>query len=108
MTFVHFLRHLSHICIGATSETRLDVKPVTIVSPPLQNMFDSVDIMESKLDSMSPVGTDLETVKQQIEELKVLMQTFPHTHDTLLYVSHSASRSKFRAIYLQSLSFLIV
>uniref|UniRef100_A0A671Q239 Dystonin n=1 Tax=Sinocyclocheilus anshuiensis TaxID=1608454 RepID=A0A671Q239_9TELE len=36
----------------------------------LQNMFDSVDIMEGKLDSMSPVGTDLETVKQQIEELK--------------------------------------
>uniref|UniRef100_A0A673GGE4 Dystonin n=1 Tax=Sinocyclocheilus rhinocerous TaxID=307959 RepID=A0A673GGE4_9TELE len=34
------------------------------------NMFDSVDIMEGKLDSMSPVGTDLETVKQQIEELK--------------------------------------
>uniref|UniRef100_A0A8C1IXG1 Dystonin n=1 Tax=Cyprinus carpio TaxID=7962 RepID=A0A8C1IXG1_CYPCA len=37
----------------------------------LQNMFDSVDIMEGKLDLMSPVGTDLETVKQQIEELKV-------------------------------------
>ncbi|XP_052469935.1 dystonin isoform X2 [Carassius gibelio] len=36
----------------------------------LQNMFDSVDIMEGKLDLMSPVGTDLETVKQQIEELK--------------------------------------
>ncbi|XP_016373036.1 dystonin-like [Sinocyclocheilus rhinocerous] len=36
----------------------------------LQSMFDSVDIMEGKLDSMSPVGTDLETVKQQIEELK--------------------------------------
>ncbi len=36
-------------------------------------MFDSVDIMEGKLDSMSPVGTDLETVKQQIEELKVLI-----------------------------------
>lgn len=36
-------------------------------------MFDSVDIMEGKLDSMSPVGTDLETVKQQIEELKVLL-----------------------------------
>uniref|UniRef100_A0A673GHH4 Dystonin n=1 Tax=Sinocyclocheilus rhinocerous TaxID=307959 RepID=A0A673GHH4_9TELE len=34
------------------------------------DMFDSVDIMEGKLDSMSPVGTDLETVKQQIEELK--------------------------------------
>ncbi|MBN3308874.1 DYST protein, partial [Amia calva] len=33
-------------------------------------LFDWVDIVESKLDSMSPVGTDLETVKQQIEELK--------------------------------------
>lgn len=36
-----------------------------------QGMFDWVDILESKLDSMSPVGTDLETVKQQIVELKV-------------------------------------
>uniref|UniRef100_A0A3P8YZI6 Dystonin n=1 Tax=Esox lucius TaxID=8010 RepID=A0A3P8YZI6_ESOLU len=36
----------------------------------LQGMFDWVDIVENKLDSMSPVGTDLETVKQQIEELK--------------------------------------
>ncbi|KAI1894736.1 hypothetical protein AGOR_G00118820 [Albula goreensis] len=36
----------------------------------LQGMFDWLDIVESKLDSMSPVGTDLETVKQQIEELK--------------------------------------
>ncbi|XP_077469506.1 dystonin isoform X8 [Stigmatopora argus] len=36
----------------------------------LQGMFDWVDILESKLDSMSPVGTDLETVKQQIGELK--------------------------------------
>ncbi|XP_060727867.1 dystonin isoform X10 [Tachysurus vachellii] len=36
----------------------------------LQGMFDWVDILASKLDSMSPVGTDLETVKQQIEELK--------------------------------------
>ncbi|XP_072247222.1 dystonin isoform X4 [Leuresthes tenuis] len=36
----------------------------------LQGMFDWVDILESKLDSMSPVGTDLETVKQQIVELK--------------------------------------
>ncbi|XP_008292239.1 dystonin isoform X3 [Stegastes partitus] len=35
-----------------------------------QGMFDWVDILESKLDSMSPVGTDLETVKQQIVELK--------------------------------------
>ncbi|KAL7384250.1 hypothetical protein ABVT39_026968 [Epinephelus coioides] len=36
----------------------------------LQGMFDWVDILENKLDSMSPVGTDLETVKQQIVELK--------------------------------------
>ncbi|XP_068613208.1 dystonin-like [Brachionichthys hirsutus] len=36
----------------------------------LQGMFDWVDILESKLDLMSPVGTDLETVKQQIGELK--------------------------------------
>lgn len=36
-----------------------------------QGMFDWVDILEGKLDSMSPVGTDLETVKQQIVELKV-------------------------------------
>ncbi|XP_047667970.1 dystonin isoform X24 [Tachysurus fulvidraco] len=36
----------------------------------LQGMFDWVDILASKLDSMSPVGTDLETVKQQIDELK--------------------------------------
>lgn len=36
-----------------------------------QGMFDWVDILESKLDSMSPVGTDLETVKHQIVELKV-------------------------------------
>ena len=38
----------------------------------MQGMFDWVDILEGKLDSMSPVGTDLETVKQQIVELKVL------------------------------------
>ncbi|XP_075874847.1 dystonin isoform X6 [Nelusetta ayraudi] len=36
----------------------------------MQGMFDWVDILEGKLDSMSPVGTDLETVKQQIVELK--------------------------------------
>lgn len=41
------------------------------VSSWAQGMFDWVDILESKLDSMSPVGTDLETVKQQIVELKV-------------------------------------
>lgn len=37
----------------------------------MQGMFDWVDILENKLDSMTPVGTDLETVKQQIVELKV-------------------------------------
>ncbi|XP_068266571.1 dystonin isoform X3 [Nyctibius grandis] len=36
----------------------------------LQALFDWVDIADSKLASMSPVGTDLETVKQQTEELK--------------------------------------
>ncbi|XP_060545223.1 dystonin isoform X19 [Pantherophis guttatus] len=36
----------------------------------LQAMFDWVDIAGSKLTSMSPVGTDLETVKQQTEEMK--------------------------------------
>ncbi|XP_043919283.1 dystonin isoform X2 [Protopterus annectens] len=36
----------------------------------LQAMFDWMDIAECKLASMPPVGTDLETVKQQIEELK--------------------------------------
>ncbi|XP_053878003.1 dystonin isoform X7 [Malaclemys terrapin pileata] len=36
----------------------------------LQAIFDWVDIAGSKLASMSPVGTDLETVKQQTAELK--------------------------------------
>ncbi|NWW51847.1 DYST protein, partial [Pedionomus torquatus] len=36
----------------------------------LQAIFDWVDIAGNKLASMSPVGTDLETVKQQTEELK--------------------------------------
>ncbi|XP_038626613.1 dystonin isoform X5 [Tachyglossus aculeatus] len=36
----------------------------------LQAIFDWVDIAGGKLSSMSPIGTDLETVKQQIEELK--------------------------------------
>ncbi|NXE37679.1 DYST protein, partial [Ptilorrhoa leucosticta] len=36
----------------------------------LQALFDWVDIAGSRLASMSPVGTDLETVKQQTEELK--------------------------------------
>ncbi|KAF6364323.1 dystonin [Rhinolophus ferrumequinum] len=37
----------------------------------LQAIFDWVDIAGGKLASMSPIGTDLETVKQQIEELKL-------------------------------------
>ncbi|KAG8444908.1 hypothetical protein GDO86_009892 [Hymenochirus boettgeri] len=36
----------------------------------LQALFDWVDIATFKLESMSPIGTDLETVKQQIGELK--------------------------------------
>uniref|UniRef100_A0A8C5FBS2 Dystonin n=1 Tax=Gadus morhua TaxID=8049 RepID=A0A8C5FBS2_GADMO len=36
----------------------------------LQGMFDWVDILESKLDSMPPVGTDVDTVKQQLADLK--------------------------------------
>ncbi|XP_078069449.1 dystonin isoform X8 [Mustelus asterias] len=36
----------------------------------LQAMFDWMDIAESKLNTMHPIGTDLETVKQQIAELK--------------------------------------
>lgn len=36
-----------------------------------QGMFDWVDILESKLDSMAPVGTDVDTVKQQLADLKV-------------------------------------
>nr|XP_056712073.1 dystonin [Euleptes europaea] len=36
----------------------------------LQALFDWVDIAGSKLSSMSPVGTEIETVKQQTEELK--------------------------------------
>ncbi|XP_061645425.1 dystonin isoform X25 [Phyllopteryx taeniolatus] len=60
----------------------------------LQGMFDWVDILESKLDSMSPVGTDLETVKQQIVELKefkveayrlqIEMERLNHQADLLL------------------------
>ncbi|XP_078255159.1 dystonin isoform X4 [Rhinoraja longicauda] len=36
----------------------------------LQAVFDWMDFAESKLNTMPPVGTDLETVKQQIAELK--------------------------------------
>lgn len=44
---------------------------VTLNEFVLQAIFDWVDIAGGKLASMSPVGTDLETVKQQMEELKV-------------------------------------
>lgn len=40
-----------------------------------QAIFDWVDIAGGKLASMSPIGTDLETVKQQIEELKVCVKS---------------------------------
>ncbi|KAM4694316.1 dystonin [Discoglossus pictus] len=36
----------------------------------LQALFDWVDIATGKVETMSPIGTDLETVKQQIVELK--------------------------------------
>ncbi|XP_060708162.1 dystonin isoform X12 [Hemiscyllium ocellatum] len=36
----------------------------------LQAMFDWMDIAETKLNTLPPIGTDLETVKQQIAELK--------------------------------------
>lgn len=52
-------------------------------------MFDWVDILESKLDSMSPVGTDLETVKQQIEELKVYSFPMLHRMDFPVYTDQS-------------------
>jgi hypothetical protein len=47
---------------------------LTVTDCVFQAVFDWVDIAGSKLASMSPVGTDLETVKQQIEELKVRME----------------------------------
>lgn len=56
-------------------------------------MFDWVDILEGKLDSMSPVGTDLETVKQQIVELKVDSWVFclPLTSVALLKVTEAST-----------------
>uniref|UniRef100_A0A4X2KXT1 Dystonin n=1 Tax=Vombatus ursinus TaxID=29139 RepID=A0A4X2KXT1_VOMUR len=60
----------------------------------LQAIFDWVDIAGSKLASMSPIGTDLETVKQQIDELKqfkseayqqqIEMEKLNHQADLLL------------------------
>nr|XP_023651005.1 dystonin isoform X2 [Paramormyrops kingsleyae] len=57
----------------------------------LQGMFDWVDIMESKLDSMSPVGTDLETVKQQIEELKEFKSEAYQLQIEMERLNHQAS-----------------
>ncbi|XP_072498621.1 dystonin isoform X17 [Notamacropus eugenii] len=60
----------------------------------LQAIFDWVDIAGGKLASMSPIGTDLETVKQQIDELKqfkseayqqqIEMEKLNHQADLLL------------------------
>ncbi|XP_074093348.1 dystonin isoform X5 [Macrotis lagotis] len=60
----------------------------------LQAIFDWVDIAGGKLASMSPIGTDLETVKQQIDELKqfkseayqqqIEMERLNHQADLLL------------------------
>ncbi|XP_044531853.1 dystonin isoform X1 [Gracilinanus agilis] len=60
----------------------------------LQAIFDWVDIAGGKLASMSPIGTDLETVKQQIHELKqfkseayqqqIEMERLNHQADLLL------------------------
>lgn len=44
---------------------------MTVVSYHFQSMFDYLDNTVIKLCDMSAVGTDLGTVKQQIEELKV-------------------------------------
>lgn len=43
----------------------------TIITLSLQGMFDYLDNAVIKLCDMPAVGTDLSTVKQQIEELKV-------------------------------------
>lgn len=45
--------------------------PVVITVRILQSMFDYLDNAVIKLCEMTPVGTDLGTVKHQIEELKV-------------------------------------
>lgn len=67
-------------------------------------MFDSVDIMQGKLDSMSPVGTDLETVKQQMEELKVLVYgLFSHTHDLVLIVTVIYNGDQSMKLFIYSL-----
>ncbi|XP_061914261.1 dystonin isoform X3 [Entelurus aequoreus] len=56
----------------------------------LQGMFDWVDILDSKLDSMSPVGTDLETVKQQIVELKEFKVEAYHLQIEMERLNHQA------------------
>ncbi|KAG7276973.1 hypothetical protein CRUP_016463 [Coryphaenoides rupestris] len=45
-------------------------------------MFDWVDILESKLDSMPPVGTDVDTVKQQLADLKASLLLKKVTEET--------------------------
>lgn len=62
-----------------------------------QAIFDWVDIAGIKLASMSPVGTDLETVKQQTEELKVWNNHLFHLyfHLSILVFLHRLSYSEF-------------
>lgn len=58
----------------------------------LQAIFDWVDIAGNKLATMSPIGTDLETVKQQIEELKVGVGLPVGKELPVSSLSHSFSR----------------
>ncbi|KAM5285428.1 dystonin isoform 22-T22 [Hipposideros larvatus] len=56
----------------------------------LQAIFDWVDIAGGKLASMSPIGTDLETVKQQIEELKQFKAEAYHQQIEMERLNHQA------------------
>nr|XP_033792320.1 dystonin isoform X9 [Geotrypetes seraphini] len=56
----------------------------------LQAIFDWVDIAGIKLDAMPPVGTDLETVKQQIAELKHFKMDAYHQQIELERLNHQA------------------
>lgn len=67
-------------------------------------MFDWVDILESKLDSMSPVGTDLETVKQQIVELKVQSRISAEHVNSLLLFTVIEAQSYTSCVYVECLS----
>lgn len=69
----------------------------------MQGMFDWVDILESKLDSMSPVGTDLETVKQQIVELKV--QSCRFVFFVFFRSKHHSQKQKYYYCYSSSQTF---